>query len=138
MLNSTGYPPPRPALQDAPTHERYTAALSEFGLDKTALGQDWLAAASQALANPIPTSLPFRESGYLPPADPSAIGYAFELRRGRLRERRLEPRPHRRGERSERVAGIHVSGTGRREHDPTVPTTSDSVASPDDHVVKSS
>ncbi|HET9372391.1 MAG TPA: M23 family metallopeptidase [Vicinamibacterales bacterium] len=76
-------PPPRPALQDAPTHERYTAALSEFGLDKTALGQDWLAAANQALANPIPTSLPFRESGYLPPADPSAIGYAFELRRGR-------------------------------------------------------
>jgi murein DD-endopeptidase MepM/ murein hydrolase activator NlpD len=74
---------PRPALQDAPTHERYTAALSEFGLDKTAIGQDWLAAANKALANPIPTSLPFRESGYLAPSDPSAIGYAFELRRGR-------------------------------------------------------
>jgi murein DD-endopeptidase MepM/ murein hydrolase activator NlpD len=75
--------PPRPSLTEAPTHERYTAALSEFGLDKTALGQDWLRAARVALESPIATTLPFREEGYLPPASPSAVAYRFELRRGR-------------------------------------------------------
>ena len=74
---------PRPALTDAPTHERYTAALSEFGLDKTALGQDWLRAAGAALANPVPVTLPFREAGYLAPNEPGALAYQFELQRGR-------------------------------------------------------
>ncbi len=75
--------PPRPALTEAPTHERYTAALSEFGLDKTALGQDWLREADAALAQPIDVALPFSETGYLAPNEPAAIGYRFELRRGR-------------------------------------------------------
>ncbi|MEZ5317518.1 MAG: M23 family metallopeptidase [Vicinamibacterales bacterium] len=75
--------PPRPALTAAPTHARYAAAISEFGLDKTALGQDWLRAANQALAAPTPAALPFHESGYLAPERPEAVGYAFELRRGR-------------------------------------------------------
>ena len=51
----------RPSLKDAPTHERYTAALSEFGLDQVALGQDWLAAASLALTQPLVASTPFAE-----------------------------------------------------------------------------
>jgi murein DD-endopeptidase MepM/ murein hydrolase activator NlpD len=74
---------PRPALTEAPTHARYAAALAEFGLDQTALGQDWLRAADAALAGPLATGLPFRESGYLAPEAPTAIGYQFELRRGR-------------------------------------------------------
>jgi murein DD-endopeptidase MepM/ murein hydrolase activator NlpD len=84
VLSACGQPePPRPSLTEAPTHERYTAALSEFGLDKTALGQDWLAAAVDALATPVPARLPFSETGYLPADDPSAISYQFDLRRGR-------------------------------------------------------
>jgi len=75
--------PPRPALTEAPTHERYTAALAEFGLDRTALGQDWLRAADAAVADPIPAALPFRETGYLPPDQPTAVGYRFDLDRGR-------------------------------------------------------
>jgi len=75
--------PPRPSLQDTPTHERYAAALSEFGLDRVALGRDWLEAAARALDQPLPASLPFSETGYLPADRPSAVAYRLELRRGR-------------------------------------------------------
>lgn len=75
--------PPRPSLTEAPTHARYSAALGEFGLNKTALGQDWLAAASQALVSPTPSRLPFSETGYFPATDPSAVSYRLDLRRGR-------------------------------------------------------
>jgi len=75
--------PPRPSLQDTPTHERYAAALGEFGLDRVALGRDWLDAAARALEKPLPASLPFSETGYLAPDRPSAIAYRLELRRGR-------------------------------------------------------
>ncbi len=85
LLAAACSPPelPRPALTEAPTHARYTAALSEFGLDKTALGQDWLRAADAALVEPVPASLPFRETGYLPADEPAAVGYRFDLDRGR-------------------------------------------------------
>jgi murein DD-endopeptidase MepM/ murein hydrolase activator NlpD len=76
-------PPPRPSLQDAPTHERYTAALSEFGLDRVALGQDWLAAAAQALSQPLVAATPFAEEGHLSPERPTAVGYRLDLTRGR-------------------------------------------------------
>lgn len=75
--------PPRPSLQDAPTHERYTAALSEFGLDRVALGQDWLAAAAAAIAQPVPANTPFAEKGHLSAERPVAVGYSIELTRGR-------------------------------------------------------
>jgi murein DD-endopeptidase MepM/ murein hydrolase activator NlpD len=75
--------PPRPALTQAPTHERYAAALSEFGLDKTALGREWVRVAEAALAEPVEATLPFSESGYLTPSAPAAVGYRFDLRQGR-------------------------------------------------------
>jgi murein DD-endopeptidase MepM/ murein hydrolase activator NlpD len=74
---------PRPSLKDAPTHERYTAALSEFGLDNVALGRDWLAAASLALTQPIAASTPFAETGHLTAERPIAVGYRIDLARGR-------------------------------------------------------
>ncbi len=84
VLTACGAPePPRPSLQDAPTHERYTAALSEFGLDKVALGQDWLAAAGRALSEPFEAKTPFSESGFFPGDRPTAVGYRLELIRGR-------------------------------------------------------
>lgn len=76
-------PLPRPSLQDAPTHERYTSALSEFGLDKVALGQDWLTAASRALTEPFQAKTPFIESGFFPGDHPTAVGYRLDLVRGR-------------------------------------------------------
>lgn len=76
-------PPPRPSFIEAESHAHYAAALGEFGLDKASLGRDWLLAAERALTNPIEVTLPFAETGYLPPATPSALGYLFEMRRGR-------------------------------------------------------
>jgi murein DD-endopeptidase MepM/ murein hydrolase activator NlpD len=73
----------RPSLKDAATHERYSAALSDFGLDNVALGRDWLTAASQALSQPLVASTPFAEEGHLPPERPTAVGYRLELTRGR-------------------------------------------------------
>jgi murein DD-endopeptidase MepM/ murein hydrolase activator NlpD len=64
---------PRPSLQDAPTHERYTSALSEFGLDNVALGRDWLAEAGRAIAEPLPAKAPFVESGFFPGDRPTAF-----------------------------------------------------------------
>lgn len=75
--------PPRPSLQDAPTHERYTSALSEFGLDKVALGQDWLSEATRALSEPLTITSPYVESGFFPGDRPTAVGYQLELVRGR-------------------------------------------------------
>jgi murein DD-endopeptidase MepM/ murein hydrolase activator NlpD/SH3-like domain-containing protein len=63
-------------------HERYAQRLKEAGLDSTALGRDWLRAASRAVLQPVSVTLPFRETGYLPPTEASAIAYRFSLRRG--------------------------------------------------------
>ena len=73
----------RPSLKDAPTHERYSRALEEFGLDNVALGRDWLAAAARALAEPRPATLPFEETGYIAADKPVAVAYRVDLRKGR-------------------------------------------------------
>ncbi len=64
-------------------HEVYALALESAGLDGTALFRDWAAAAERALLEPANVRLPFRETGYLAPEQPTALGYRFELRRGR-------------------------------------------------------
>jgi murein DD-endopeptidase MepM/ murein hydrolase activator NlpD len=74
---------PRPSLQDTPTHERYAAALTEFGLDRVALGRDWLHAAQRALAQPRSATMPFAETGYLAADRPSAVAFRLDLVRGR-------------------------------------------------------
>jgi hypothetical protein len=64
-------------------HEAFAHSLKDAGLDKTAMGEAWLAKAGQALQSPHPVTLPFRESGYFEPALPAAVGYRFDLPRGR-------------------------------------------------------
>ena len=63
-------------------HEQYAARLKAAGLDSTALGRDWLRAAERSVLQPVAVTLPFRETGYLPPAEASAIAYRFSMRRG--------------------------------------------------------
>jgi murein DD-endopeptidase MepM/ murein hydrolase activator NlpD/SH3-like domain-containing protein len=63
-------------------HERYANALSKAGLEKTALGQDWLAAAQTSIRKPLTVSLPFRETGYFAASEARAVGYAITLRDG--------------------------------------------------------
>jgi murein DD-endopeptidase MepM/ murein hydrolase activator NlpD len=64
-------------------HEAYAESLRSSALDQTALGQDWLRAATRALESPVEVTLPFRESGYFPPEAASATAYRFQLQRGR-------------------------------------------------------
>lgn len=63
-------------------HEQYTASLEEAGLTATALGRSWIDASASALVEASPVTVPFREARYLDPAQPSAVGYRFELQRG--------------------------------------------------------
>jgi murein DD-endopeptidase MepM/ murein hydrolase activator NlpD len=63
-------------------HERYEYGLRAAGLDVTALGQDWLAAADHALEAPVSISPPYSEVSYLDAGDAGAVGYSVSLRRG--------------------------------------------------------
>ncbi len=63
-------------------HEQYAVSLEEAGLTATALGRSWIDASTVALAEASPVDLPFREARYLDPAQPAAVGYRFDLRRG--------------------------------------------------------
>ena len=75
------------ALRDALTptltpHERYAKGLRDAGLDSTALGREWIAAAERAVQQPMVVTLPFRDTGYLTPTEAPAVAYRFTLRRG--------------------------------------------------------
>jgi peptidoglycan LD-endopeptidase LytH len=64
-------------------HEAYGESLRRSGLDQTALGREWAMAGQQALSTPVEAALPFNESMYFAPDEPLAVGYRFNLPRGR-------------------------------------------------------
>ena len=70
--------------------ERYEHALRESGLDQTALGRDWFAAATAALEAPIEIEPPYREESYLDPREAVALAYRVPLRRGQRIEAKFE------------------------------------------------
>ena len=83
------------ALRDVLTpaltpHDQYAKRLRDAGLDSTALGRAWIAAAERAIREPVAVALPFRETGYLSPTEAPAIAYRFTLRRGQKLDIRLE------------------------------------------------
>src|SRR5687768_11319231 len=69
-------PPP------ASAHERYAKGLEKAGLDSSALGRDWLAAATASIRQPLSVNLPFREAGYFAASEARAVAYAIQLREG--------------------------------------------------------
>ena len=69
---------PRPTS----AHERYAESLTRAGLEKTALGRDWLAAAASSIRKPLAVTLPFRETGYFAASEARAVAYAVTLRDG--------------------------------------------------------
>ena len=74
-------------------HEKYMDRISEAGLDQTELGKKWMQAASSSLSQPIPVSLPYKETGYLPADNPSASSYLFKARRGEIIQVRMTTIP---------------------------------------------
>lgn len=63
-------------------HEEYAESLRDAGLAGRALGAAWLAAADRALAEPLPVTLPFRETGFFPGEEAGARGYRIAAQRG--------------------------------------------------------
>jgi murein DD-endopeptidase MepM/ murein hydrolase activator NlpD len=69
-------------LRPESPHQRYARALADGALAGTALATDWLAAATRAVAEPVPLSAPFSEAALVDPARPLALGYRVSLKRG--------------------------------------------------------
>ena len=76
--------------RDLTPHEAYLESLRTAGLAETALGRDWTRAAEAALTASQAVALPFQEEGYLPPEEPTAVGYRITLDRGRVLRARVE------------------------------------------------
>lgn len=70
------------AWQPQTAHEAYADGLRSSGLAETALGRDWIAAATRALADPVPMPAPFREDAWFPADEARAVAYRLTLRRG--------------------------------------------------------
>lgn len=69
-------------LDQRTARERYVASLEGAGLGGTALVHDWTDAGARALRE-APVVPPVHvEEGYLPPAEPAAIAYRVQARRG--------------------------------------------------------
>lgn len=66
--------------------ERYEQALREAGLEGTALGMAWMAAAAEALDGAVPVSPPYNEASFLDPKEATATAYRVSLRRGQRLE----------------------------------------------------
>jgi murein DD-endopeptidase MepM/ murein hydrolase activator NlpD len=71
-------------------HQEYVRQLQEVGLDRTALGHDWIAAATGALAGPVDVEAPYREARYLDPSLAAAVAYRIVLERGQRLVVRLD------------------------------------------------
>lgn len=74
--------PHRGLFASKTAHEKYSDNLNKAGLDKTALGRSWIAAAGKALQQPLSITLPFKEAGYFSATKPGVAGYRFSARRG--------------------------------------------------------
>ncbi len=77
------------AFDRATPHERYAEALRDAGLDRTAMGREWLAAGARTLVEAPRVDLPHAGAAYLAADRPSARAYRLTLRRGQRLEARL-------------------------------------------------
>jgi murein DD-endopeptidase MepM/ murein hydrolase activator NlpD len=62
--------------------ESYVRTLEEAGLDRTALGRDWVTVGDAALDSPTRVTAPHREAIHLPASEPRAVAWRLPLRRG--------------------------------------------------------
>ncbi len=69
-------------FQKSTPHETYARRLRQAGLDQTALGRDWLAAAERALRDSLVVKLPFEETGYFAAERATAAAYRYQVREG--------------------------------------------------------
>lgn len=89
-IGCTTSSPLREVFKKATPHEKYWQSLRDAHLDKTALGQDWLAAGQRALRDSLPVTVPFRETGYFAADKPVAYSFRINARRGERLTIRVE------------------------------------------------
>jgi murein DD-endopeptidase MepM/ murein hydrolase activator NlpD len=82
----------RQQLESRPPREAYVRALGDAGLDRSAVGRDWIAAGERALAAPAAATLPLREEGAFTPTDPAAVAWRITPRRGQRLVIRVDAR----------------------------------------------
>jgi len=69
-------------FQKSTPHDTYARRLRQAGLDQTALGRDWLAAADRALHDSLVVTLPFTETGIFRSDRAKAAAYRYSVREG--------------------------------------------------------
>jgi len=69
-------------FQKSTPHDTYARRLRQAGLDQTALGRDWLAAADRALHDSLVVTLPFKETGLFRADRATAAAYRYSVRTG--------------------------------------------------------
>lgn len=57
--------------------EEFTRKLEKAGLDKTAIGADWINAASESMRNAPTIKIPYKETGYFDGSKVSAVAFIF-------------------------------------------------------------
>ncbi|WP_285008968.1 M23 family metallopeptidase [Pedobacter faecalis] len=66
----------------ASPHDAYQRKLVSSGLDRTAMGAQWISAAEQSRTRALRINVPFKESGYFAAEKVPAVAYTFEAVRG--------------------------------------------------------
>ncbi|KQR65309.1 hypothetical protein ASF92_20480 [Pedobacter sp. Leaf176] len=74
-------------------HEVYQRKLISAGLDKTALGADWITAASTSMQKALSITVPYQETGYFAAEKANAAAYKFNAVRGTKIELSLQKKP---------------------------------------------
>lgn len=121
-----------PSIRPTP-HERYARSLRDAGLDGTALGRDWFAAAESALVRPVATGLPLDTSIDVPADRAWAAGYRLSLQRGQRLRVEIERPP---GDSTRVFADLFEDSTGRRRASaPDSPVTLEHEAARDGPVI---
>ena len=69
-------------LRETSPHVRYARALRDAGLDQSALGREWLAAADTVLFSAHGITLPLKETGYYDRGEARAVGWRFSVADG--------------------------------------------------------
>ncbi len=72
----------RETIAPSSPHREYAESLARTGLADTAIGQEWLAAAARAVAEPVAIALPFTRVSRIAMDRPAALAYALTLKRG--------------------------------------------------------
>jgi len=80
-------------FKPASPHEQYQRKLSSAGLDKTAMGNNWINTANLSLQKSLTITLPFKESGYFAAEKVTATTYRFAVTRGQKISISLSKKP---------------------------------------------